>query len=249
MLKANSIVTKIQRKALKSFSRLEHSSLFSLGGGTALCGFYYPFRYSFDVDLFTQDRSLGDEVKGWDIDQINKFVEDLKKKLKKEGFQMTLGVFNEVRREFGLQLAEEAIRMDLVFDTSKKLGKSEESDIGVKIYSYKDITAEKVVTFAERCSQRDVIDVFFLLKKHKTPELATFAARKNEYFDLHSFSVRLRWVCDERKRFPDKIEDWDVKLRETVSIKELRNRFLEASREVQDIILKGYWRREQDYKL
>lgn len=242
MLRANSIVTKIQRKALKSFCQLRYSSLFSLGGGTALCGFYYPFRYSFDVDLFTQDRSLGDTAEGWDTAQINKFVENLKKKLGEESFQMTRGVFNEVRREFGLQLAGEAIRMDLVFDTSKKLEKSKESDLGVKIYSYEDIVAEKVVTFTERCSQRDVIDLFFLLKKQKTPELAAFAARKNEYFDLHRFNVKLRWICNDRNRFSDEIEDWDVKLRNPVSIKELRDRFLEVSKEVQDIILKKYWK-------
>ncbi len=56
------ILTNTQRLFLELFGKQSFSQKFYLSGGTALAGFYIPYRYSEDLDFFSEIEVQTDEI-------------------------------------------------------------------------------------------------------------------------------------------------------------------------------------------
>ena len=69
------IITEVQEKFLKLFSKSTLSKQFYFSGGTALSYYYLNHRYSEDLDFFSEEE--------FDIVQISVFLKSIKKENKK----------------------------------------------------------------------------------------------------------------------------------------------------------------------
>jgi len=85
-----------------------------------------------------------------------------------------------------------------------------------------------------RAEPRDAIDLFFILKTEDFWNLLELAKQKDAGFDLYWLANALHKV----KYFPDNVNDLQVEMIKEINIKELKNLFLNLSREVMNRIKK-----------
>ncbi|MCK4353093.1 nucleotidyl transferase AbiEii/AbiGii toxin family protein [candidate division WOR-3 bacterium] len=221
MLKSKGLITNFQRKLLLSFSKLTDSQYFYLTGGTALAEFYIGHRLSYDLDLFTSEGEL--------VLPFSRVMED---GFKKEGLSVSVIRRFQTFIEFELGKKDERTKLQLAYDSPFRFAEPEDSDLGVKVNDYKDIIADKLLTFFGRAEPRDAVDLFFILKKKDLWELVKLASKKDTGFDLYWLAVALEKV----RNFPDDIKGWPVEMVLEVKVKELKERFLNLVKEIMDKI-------------
>jgi len=151
MLQPTNILTKRQLQFLDLFSESPLVNNFYLSGGTALCGFYYPFRYSDDLDFFSFEEFSSQSVIIW--------IRSIKSKLKYKSFDVQQ-VFN--RNLLFLEFA------DVVFKTEFTYYPFPTSDSGmyknITVDSVTDIAANKLFTIYQQPRLRDFYDLFVILQ-------------------------------------------------------------------------------------
>lgn len=176
----NAIFTKYQIKFLKTIGAVPSiSKQFYLTGGTALAGFYIPYRYSEDLDFFSEQ-----EVK---VTAIQTFLKANKTKLAimETEFQSS---FN--RNLFFLKLTDgTTLKTEFTYFPFTPLNKQQEQ-YGVKIDSSLDIAVNKLFTIYQRTAARDYLDLYQLCQKFKysIPDLIAKARLK---FDAHIDLLKL----------------------------------------------------------
>ena len=223
MLKGKGTISDFQKKVIIRLGNLPDLSYFYLTGGTALAEFYLAHRKSYDLDIFTKEENL--------LLPFSRIVEKELKNFYSVSIIRRFSTFSE----FEVSREDKAVRVQLALDSVFHLEESIDSNLGIKVNSYKDIIADKLLAFFGRAEPRDAIDLFFILKREDFWKLAALAAQKDAGFDLYWLAVALEKVKD----FPEQIERWPVEMIARVEVKELKKKFASLSLEIMKRLKKG----------
>lgn len=224
ILKGKGVLLSIQRNLLVELGKINETSFFCLTGGTALSEFYLAHRRSYDLDLFTSELEL-----------ILPFTKALEEKLFEEQY-----TFKTTRRfesfvEYEVEKKGESTILHFAYDSPFRLEEPQPSEYGIKVNDYRDLVADKLLTFFGRWKHRDAVDLFFILKNEPFKDLIRMAKHKDPGFDLYWFSVALKEV----DQFPDEISQWPVDMLVELNVKQLKDKFRNLSRGVMNKIGMG----------
>lgn len=195
------ILTKTQIAFLKLFGKEGVGKKFYLSGGTALVSFYVPYRYSEDLDFFSED-----EV---DVEEIITFLKKVKDKLGFESFDYNAS-FN--RNLFFLKFPNETLKLEFTYYPFKPIGKPTQ-EFGVKIDSALDIAVNKLFTIYQKPRSRDFMDLYMLIKNYGG-SIDDFLKRAKIKFDWHVDPLKLGsqfLLVEELKDYPKLIDKLDEK--------------------------------------
>lgn len=155
----------LQDKTLKAFAKSPLAKSFYWTGGTALSVFYFHHRQSKDLDFFS-DQPFG-------YRNIIGFIQEVKKQLKLAKIEEKR-IFD--RWEFFL-IDKEKLRLEFVYFNYPNL-KPRKKWQGLVIDSLEDIAANKVMALFDRSDSKDLVDVYFILKKFKPKKLLKLVEKK-----------------------------------------------------------------------
>ena len=173
------VLTETQITFLKLLGEQEFiSKNFYLSGGTALAGFYVPYRYSEDLDFFC--------VNEFDVMPITTFW---KSKQKEFGIQEVEYQQSFNRNLYFLKLRDEVLKIEFTFYPFERIeiGRSE---FGLEIDSLLDIAVNKLFTIYQQSRARDYIDLFMICKE-KNYTIADLISKAKVKFDWHIDPIQL----------------------------------------------------------
>src|SRR3989338_5557668 len=194
------ILTETQKLFLKLLGKQPFSKKFYLSGGTALAGFYIPYRFSEDLDFFSEE-----EIQ---VDEITAFIQSIKSELGFESFDFNTS-FN--RNLFFLKLPSETLKLEFTYYPFKQLDNSKE-EFGVNIDSIEDIAVNKLFTIYQTPRSRDFMDLYMILKKYAFT-IEDLIKKAKIKFDTHVDPLKLGTqfhLVIELKDYPnliDKLEE------------------------------------------
>lgn len=168
-----------QQAVIHALAKSPLRDLFYWTGGTALAFYYLQHRKSYDIDLFSGQK--------FSFEQVIPFVRDLKKLCKFEHVEQKK-VYD--RYEFFLHNAID-VRLEFVFYDFKQLKKPTAWQ-GISIDSLDDMAANKTMALIERHEPKDIVDIYFLMKKKKYT-VEKFLSLAEKKFGV-SFSPYLFWA-------------------------------------------------------
>lgn len=178
ILKPTQIVTPTQLNFLNAFSESSLAQIFTLSGGTALTGFYLPYRYSEDLDFFSQQ-----EV---DPMSIVTFLKSNKQRLKYLEFDSNVS-FN--RHLFFLRFSNSVLKTEFTYYPFPNADDSNYYK-NITIDSTLDIAINKLFTIYQKPRSRDFIDLYVLCNT-KNYSISQLAKKAREKFDWHIDPVKL----------------------------------------------------------
>ncbi len=202
------LLTPFQKKILKAFTAIEESTAFYLTGGTALSVFYLAHRLSEDFDLFTSDQPLISIV-------ARKFTSKLE----------TLGIeVREIRNfsSFWEAIAsegDESFKIQLAYDSPFVLEQPIEKD-DLRIHSFADIAAGKLLALFGRAEERDFIDVYFIVKHGGISLARLIELAKTKYPGLDEYYLAIAFAQSEK--LPDDAVQLKVNLLRPIDPKEVK---------------------------
>ena len=190
------ILSKLQKEILNIFGEVSDSENFYLTGGTALAAFCLFHRKSNDLDFFTDKEEL-----------IIPFSYNLENVLKKRHTgvkrQRTFHSFVELFTEKD----NETTVIHLALDTPFRLENTKEVPEypKLRIDSFVDIAANKLLALFGRATLRDFFDIYFLIEKGKITieELIENAKMKDPGFDLYWLGVALERINTFKEDSPE----------------------------------------------
>lgn len=193
------VLTQTQKLFLELFSKREISQKFYLSGGTALAGFYIPYRYSEDLDFFSLE-----EVR---TEPIVIFIRSIKDQLGFDSLDFNTS-FN--RNLFFLRFPTEELKLEFTYYPFQPLYTQKE-EYGVKIDSLDDIAVNKLLTIYQNPRSRDFMDLYMIMKARNfsIEELIKKAKLK---FDWHVDPLKLGsqfLLVDEVKDYPMLLTELD----------------------------------------
>lgn len=174
-----SILTSRQKQFLQLFGKKKSfSNQFYLTGGTALAAFYIPYRFSEDLDFFSEK-----EVQ---VDAITVFIRSIKEKLGFESFDFNTS-FN--RNIFFLIFKEEELKLEFTYFPFPQINKPRVEE-EIRVDSIEDIAVNKLFTIYQQPRSRDFLDLYQICKKYgfSVKELIKKAKVK---FDWHVDPLKL----------------------------------------------------------
>src|SRR3989344_678243 len=195
------ILTKTQKLFLELLGKQPFSKKFYLSGGTALAGFYIPYRFSEDLDFFSEE-----EVK---VDEITAFLQSIKGALGFESFDFNTS-FN--RNLFFLKFPDETLKLEFTYYPFPQLDSSKE-EFGVKIDSIEDIAVNKLFTIYQTPRSRDFMDLYMIIKKYGFT-IKDLIKKAKIKFDTHVDPLRLGTqfhLVTELKDYPNLINQLSEK--------------------------------------
>lgn len=207
------ILTKIQILFLELFGKQSFSKRFYLSGGTALAGFYIPYRYSEDLDFFSEE-----EIQ---VDEIITFLRSIKDKLGFENFDFNTS-FN--RNLFFLKFPNETLKLEFTYYPFKQLNSSKE-EFGIKIDSIEDIAVNKLFTIYQTPRSRDFMDLYMIIKKYNFT-IEDLIKKAKIKFDWHVDPLKLGTQLhkvSELKDYPRLIEQLEENQWQDFFIEEAKN--------------------------
>jgi hypothetical protein len=207
-LPSGELLTPFQKKILKAFTDIEESTAFYLTGGTALSVFYLAHRLSEDFDLFTSDEPLISIV-------ARKFTSKLK----------TLGIQVQEIRNFSsfweaiASEGDESFKIQLAYDSPFVLEQPIEKD-DLRIHSFADIAAGKLLALFGRAEERDFIDVYFIVKNGgiSLERLIELAKTKDPGLDEYYLAIAFA----QSEKLPDDAAQLKVNLLSPIDPKEVK---------------------------
>lgn len=147
----NNILNSKQQKFLQIFSEnKEFSEKFYLGGGTALCVFYIPYRYSEDLDFFAK--------KEIDTEEILTFLKSQKEKL---GFRKLEFNTSFNRNLFFLKFSGLKLKLEFTFYPFEQIHQPKKIK-NILVDSVEDIASNKLFTIYQKPRSRDFIDLYMI---------------------------------------------------------------------------------------
>lgn len=210
------ILTEKQKKALEAISKDKAvADNFYLSGGTALTTYYLPYRFSEDLDFFSE--------KEFNIESIAVFLKKNKEFLgyKKLDFQKS---FN--RNLFFLYCGKnEILKLEFTYYPFKQI-KEPKKVKKIKVDSLLDIAANKAFTISQNPRTRDFMDLYFIIKE-KGWNFFELLKKTRAKFDWHVDPVNLGgqlMKCQDIEDYP--------RLLEKVNDKEWQNFYLKIAKEV-----------------
>lgn len=153
---SQSILNKKQKLFLRLLSN--HPKLanrFYFTGGTALAAYYIPYRYSEDLDFFSED-----EV---DTKSITVFFKSIQPKLKYKSMDINTS-FN--RNLFFLSFTDSVLKTEFTYFPFPQV-EVPQKDKGIKINSILDIAVDKLFTIYQKPRSRDFMDLYMIQQKYK----------------------------------------------------------------------------------
>jgi predicted nucleotidyltransferase component of viral defense system len=149
-----SILTKKQKLFLSLLAKDKAiADAFYLTGGTALGEFYIPFRYSEDLDFFSE--------KEIDLPAITVFIKSIKNSLDYNKFDINSS-FN--RNVVQLLFEGEVLKTEFTYFPFTQIEKPKKK-MGVYVDSLIDIAVNKLFTIYQKPRSRDYMDLFMIIKK------------------------------------------------------------------------------------
>lgn len=200
-MKNTTILTQTQKLFLELFGQQTFSQKFYLSGGTALAEFYIPYRFSEDLDFFSEQ-----EVQ---IDEVIAFITSIKKALGFKSFDYNTS-FN--RNLFFLNFPSYNLKLEFTYYPFTQLD-SPKKEYGVKIDGVEDIAVNKLFTIYQNPRSRDFMDLYMIIKKYGF-SVENLIIKAKIKFDWHVDPIKLGsqfLLVTELKDYPKLIEP----LRET----------------------------------
>ena len=205
------LLTPIQRSVLKAFTDIEESKAFYLTGGTALSAFYLAHRRSEDFDLFTSAEPL-----------IAIVARKFKSALENSGIRV-----QEIRSfssfwEAVASNENESFKIQLAYDSLFLLSEIAETE-GLRIHSFEDIAAGKLLALYGRAEERDFIDIYCIVKSGKMSleTLIELAKKKDPGLDEYYLAISF----EQSEKIPDDPSRLKVNLVAPIDPKEMKNFF------------------------
>lgn len=153
-LKPTAVLTKRQLLFLDSFNKSQLTQSFYLSGGTALCGFYIPYRYSEDLDFFSQNE--------FDINAVTIWLKSCKNLL---GYE-TLDIQTTFNRNLVfLQFDDELLKTEFTYYPFP--AKKSEYYKRIMVDSLEDIALNKLFTIYQNPRLRDFMDLYMIVSYEK----------------------------------------------------------------------------------
>lgn len=177
------------RDLLKLFSGFKESGRFYLTGGTALSEFYLHHRISLDLDLFLPSRLSVKSPRG-----ILDFSRVLSEAIKSRGYGIEWHQKHAQCGEMGVDKSGERTRVTLAFDTAPLLYPPVKKYLGVRIASFEDAAAGKLAAFMERMEHRDIVDMYYILKKIKVVRLVALSKKRWPHLDAYQVAKQFEKV-------------------------------------------------------
>jgi len=169
MLKPTKILTKTQLLFLNSFGNSYLAKSFYLTGGTALCGFYIPYRKSEDLDFFSESE--------FNIRNIIIWIRSVKNILKYKSFDLQTS-FN--RNLIFMEFANETLKTEFTYFPFPRLNSQNYNSVAID--SLRDIALNKLFTIYQNPRMRDYMDLFKIIK--------------NQKFDFHTLRIDAKTKFD-----------------------------------------------------
>lgn len=191
-MKLTHILTDTQRIFLDLFSQSELTKHFYLTGGTALVGFYLPYRLSEDLDFFSENE--------FETQMAVSFLKSIKDKLRYKEIDINTS-FN--RKLIFLKFNDFVLKTEFTYFPFTQIEKPALYK-KVKVDSLLDIAANKLFTIYQKPRSRDYMDLYIICKKNNwsIKELTKMAKTK---FDWHIDPLKLGTQflqCRELKDYP-----------------------------------------------
>lgn len=184
------IITKIQEKFLKLFSKSTLVKQFYFSGGTALSYYYLNHRYSEDLDFFSEEE--------FDTVQISVFLKSIKKEIGYLSFDYQQS-FN--RNIYHLRFKDSVLKVEFTYYPFNQVQKPKKND-GIMVDSLIDIATNKLFTISQNARGRDYFDLYYINQKEKVSleKLRKLAKIK---FDWHVDPLHLGTQLNRVKEFID----------------------------------------------
>lgn len=173
------ILTPNQTAFLDCFTQNEFlRNRFYLTGGTALSAFHLPYRYSEDLDFFSETEINVGELTTW--------VKSIQKQLGFTRFEYNTS-FN--RNLFFLKFRAEELKIEFTYFPFPQIEKPKLFK-SIPVDSPTDIAVNKIFTIYQQPRLRDYLDLYMLCHKYdyQIPELLHLAKIK---FDWHMDPIKL----------------------------------------------------------
>ncbi len=166
---------KLQDEVLKVI--FDNSNEFYLTGGTCLSRFYKAYRYSDDLDLFTNFSS-----------RYSLELKILKQELSKK-FDLTIEVESQTFTRF---LIDNKLQIDFVNDNVKRCGRVLQKD-KILIDNIENILSNKLTAIIGRDNAKDIFDLY-MIDKFYNPDYkkAIECAREKMFFEVGDLIYRLK---------------------------------------------------------
>ena len=144
-----------QEKVIALVAGEQKMTNFYLTGGTALAAYYLRHRLSDDLDFFCFEEA--DNV------FLHAFAEHTKTEISAENLRYER-LYD--RNQYFFRVGQDDLKVEFSRYPFRQLEKLELVG-GLKIDSFRDITANKLMALIDRFDPKDFVDMFFILKKAK----------------------------------------------------------------------------------
>lgn len=189
MLKPTSILSSRQLLFLDTFNASSFTNTFYLSGGTALCGFYIPYRLSEDLDFFSEAE--------FDVLMVISWLKTVKPILGFSSFDLKTS-FN--RNIIFLDFQEETLKTEFTY---YPFPTKTQSFHKIKIDSIHNIAINKLFTIYQNPRLRDYMDLYMILqkKKYRFHQLRLDAKVKFDWdIDILQLGSRLLQVQEQKDK-------------------------------------------------
>ncbi len=210
-----SILSDFQKKVLEYFRKTSLSKHFYLAGGTALAEFYLKHRKSEDLDFFTQEELI--------LNDIKKFANSMEKivPLDKIEYQHGFGLYS-----FFFYPKGEVAKYKIDFGQYPFFPIERPQTIdGLLVGSLYDIAVDKAHTISIEPRLRDLVDIFFILRTKKEWNFKELVKKGQEKFEIVVDPIQLGQNLLKVKT----LSDMPIMLKE-LNIKEMQDFFLQEAR-------------------
>lgn len=160
------ILTADQKRVLVTVGSESALSNFYLSGGTALAGYYLHHRLSDDLDFFSC--TAPDSI------FLHAFAEKLKNILAASAV-LYEKLFD--RHQFFFAIGGEELKVEFTHYPFKQIEQGILHD-GIRIDSFRDISANKIMALLDRFDPKDFVDLFFILQQRLLEEIWHDAEKK-----------------------------------------------------------------------
>lgn len=195
------ILTNKQQLFLNLFGKKSFSQKFYLSGGTALAAFYIPYRFSEDLDFFSEEEVPTDEIIA--------FLRSSKDKISFLGFEFNTS-FN--RNLFFLKFPAEQLKLEFTYYPFTQVN-TPTLEYGIKVDTVEDIAVNKLFTIYQNPRSRDFMDLYMIIKKYGFT-IKDLIKKAKIKFDWHVDPLKLGsqfLLAEELKDYPRLIDQLDEK--------------------------------------
>ena len=187
-------------------------SQFYLSGGTALTGYYIPYRYSEDLDFFSPDPV--------DPEAIAVFLRSIKDRL---GFEKVESNTSFNRNLFFLNFADEKLKTEFTYFPFPPIEEPKLKS-GIRVDGLVDIATNKLFTIYQNPRARDFTDLYMICRQHHL-EINDLVKKARVKFDWQIDPIKLGsqfLLVKELKDYPRLIEKLEPTVWEEFFLDEAR---------------------------